>query len=576
MAKRNNRRVGVAVGGALVALLPVRAGAVVSSNGGANPPYTGLNLNTFLGADRFYGNGYTGSRCVVANIEAGHVWNGHETLGHVNTFLAAPGLPAPHGDFDRHATFVGGVIGGRPGGVLQGEWQRGIAHGAELWSGSVATAWTGEVYTTSFSFTNVSMRYPYHAALVGGVDGRTADVVNTSFGSRTPRDNSGYHPRRIDGLINQTGKVMVFSAGNEGSTNVPEVGAFASTFNSIAVASLTSDTTAPPYNGRTPASSRGPNDFWNPATQAVVPDVVAAVDLAAPGTNVTLARYGGTTGGNIGGGLDTSVARYAGNGTGTSFAAPMIAGGAGLVIDAGKHLFPDNSRATDGRVVKSVLQNSATKTLGWNNVLVMSGGVRTTQQALDYGVGAGRLNLNRAYDQYTAGTTDLEGLGGGGVDPVGWDFGEVAQGAPVDYLVSTHLLRNTPLNATLNWFIDNRYDYAADTIADESLDNLDLEVWKVTPGDDVPDVLIAQSISVYNNVEHLSFTLPETAEYRLRVNWTGEVFDTVDDANRELFALAWSGTPVPEPSGAFASLLATAAATCRRRRRARRAGKSIR
>jgi hypothetical protein len=57
-------------------------------------------------------------------------------------------------------------------------------------------------------------------------------------------------------------------------------------------------------------------------------------------------------------------------------------------------------------------------------------------------------------------------------------------------------------------------------------------------------VLVAQSISTYNNVEHLFFKLPETADYMLRVKWTGEVFDTVDDENSEVFALAWWGTPV--------------------------------
>jgi hypothetical protein len=84
-------------------LIPLSAGGAVSSNGGANPPYTGININTFIGADTFYAHGYTGSRAIVSNIEAGHVWNGHESLTHVTTFIDSD-LAAPNGEFDWHAT----------------------------------------------------------------------------------------------------------------------------------------------------------------------------------------------------------------------------------------------------------------------------------------------------------------------------------------------------------------------------------------------------------------------------------------------------------------------------------------
>src|SRR5688500_8530602 len=134
--RRFFRRARAVASGCVVAgLLPAQAAAVVSSNGGANAPYTGINVNTFLGADRFYASGYTGSRAVVGNVEGGHAWNGHESLRHVTVFVDDPAAPRPNGDFDRHATAVSMLIGGRPGGANPGEWQRGIAHGAQLWSG---------------------------------------------------------------------------------------------------------------------------------------------------------------------------------------------------------------------------------------------------------------------------------------------------------------------------------------------------------------------------------------------------------------------------------------------------------
>ena len=60
----------------------------VSSNRGPTP-LTGLNINQYLGADRFYQAGYTGRSAVVANIEAGHAWSSHETLQHVSGTMQA-------------------------------------------------------------------------------------------------------------------------------------------------------------------------------------------------------------------------------------------------------------------------------------------------------------------------------------------------------------------------------------------------------------------------------------------------------------------------------------------------------
>src|SRR5689334_22425362 len=164
----------------VICFLTAPAWAVVSSNGGANPPYTGIDINSFVGADQFYLHGYTGSRAVVATLEAGHVWNGHETLGHVTTRIDA-GLAAPNGDFDWHATEVGFILAGRPGGSDAGDWQRGIAYGADLWSGAIASSWnpnpTGAPWPTRLmNFTPQSFQPVIYKEMVTGVGGQTADV----------------------------------------------------------------------------------------------------------------------------------------------------------------------------------------------------------------------------------------------------------------------------------------------------------------------------------------------------------------------------------------------------------------
>ena len=73
----------------------------------------------------------------MANIEAGHIWNGHETLSQL-TYIPTSGAA---GQFDRHATWVGMVMGGRLGGANPGEYQRGMAPNAQLASGAIATSW---------------------------------------------------------------------------------------------------------------------------------------------------------------------------------------------------------------------------------------------------------------------------------------------------------------------------------------------------------------------------------------------------------------------------------------------------
>lgn len=133
----------------------------VSSNPGT---FTGINLNTFLGADTFYNAGFTGQSTIVTNVEAGHIWGntaaiaagtttGHESLAHVTNFthhatawnyVGTPGDQATD-LVDQHATKVGMLIGGRNTVVNPGQHQLGIAYGTDLRSAAMATSWTGAV-----------------------------------------------------------------------------------------------------------------------------------------------------------------------------------------------------------------------------------------------------------------------------------------------------------------------------------------------------------------------------------------------------------------------------------------------
>lgn len=534
------------------------------STGAAQGAFTGsYDLNAVVGAQRFYNAGLTGAGAVMANIEAGHVWNGHETMSHVGLIPTSGGAL---GEFDRHATAVAMVMGGRPtSSGPQSQHQRGIAPGAQLFSGAIATGWAGTRYTGGFflGFSDISTLGPYRAAFINGLatsgGPRTADVINSSYvydlGAQTRTGNDNL-TGTLDALMNENPRTLLtIAAGNTlpSGAGPNRVLSSASGYNVMAVASLAPN--GGPFNIASDFSNGGPNDYNDPF--GTVSAVRQVIDIAAPGENFGTAYYGGQTGGNgptlpgsangPAGGPDWYLRSVAG----TSVAAPTVAGGAALLYDAAHTRLTSIPDARDARVMKAVLMNSADKTLGWDNgqIVQPNGGVITTR-GLDDRVGAGRMNLDRAFEQLLYGTKDVAGtLQGnlGFVDRRGWDFGLVAQGTDNDYLIVPILPAGSKFNATLDWFRD-RSTQGTTSFFDDSFDNLDLQLWEAIGG--VATNLIAESKSLYNNSEHFSFNLPKTAQYLLRVRWTSERFDLVGDVNSEHYGLAWFAI-VPEPGSAL-------------------------
>jgi hypothetical protein len=525
------------------------------------PLVGGTSANDLLGAQRFYNAGFTGTNAVMANIEAGHVWNGHETLAHV-TYIPTSGAS---GEVDRHATWVAMVMGGRPNGAKSGDYQRGMAPDAQLASGAIALSWSSSAtrYSGNFNpdFNGISTIGQYRAAFITGVPAsggpRTADVINSSYNGNGDLAGSDTLSGTLDALLNENPRTLLTSAaGNtlptgDGPNRVPLP---ASSYNGISVASLAPNGGS--FDVWSIFSNGGPNDYFDPVS-GTIGMVRQVVDLAAPGEQVNTAYYGGETGGNgpslmgaangPAGGPDF----YTRSVRGTSFASAAVAGGAALLYDAAYEALASTPDARDSRVMKSVLMNSADKTVDWDNGQAehpnAGGGVFTTR-GVDNRVGAGRMNLDRAFDQLLTGTTDLSGTAHGmlgSVNPVGWDFGEVAEGTPNDYLINGVLEAGSLFSATLNWYRD-RSTVGTTGYADNSFDDLDLELWSAAGGS--PLGLISQSSSRYNNTEHFHFAIPTTGEYMLRVRWVSEVFDVVADANLEKYGLAWAALAVPEPA----------------------------
>ena len=542
---------------------------------------SGVFVNdTILGANRWTSIGFTGTGAILANVEGGWAWastaanpNRHETLpvGRVSQFLAGPGALTTAGAFQSHATACTMLMGG----VGTQNTQKGMSSTSTLWTGNIATSISGSSFNAPYSSTAPLYRDVIRdgVAAAGGV---RANIVSSSwgFGGSTGNNDTTrmidavLYESRVDGV--RGAGLFCVAAGNSGP-NENTIISPAAGFNGLVVGALTSDSSNPQFGTAASFSSRGRQSYFNPNNSTTMTLARNRVDIAAPGTSLTVAAM--QTGGVDGGPSNL----YGTNGAGTSYATPLTAGGIALMVGAAKStLFVANPDAVDGRVLKAVVMNSATKTVGWTNNASSIGGVWQTTEALDRATGAGRLNLNRAFDQYVpianggqAGTTDVAGLASGNLGSVaatGWDFGRVQLSGTTtnNYRLPT-LLAATTLTATLSWYADN-------TISDFTQNNgtsttfghfLDLNLFLYVDNGGVPGTLVASSISNFNSSEHIFFTLPSVSQsYVLQVafNAANTQDYNFDNTTSELYGLAWSGTPVvvvPEP--ATLGMLATAA-----------------
>ncbi|NBW95563.1 MAG: hypothetical protein EBR28_02245 [Planctomycetia bacterium] len=536
-------------------------------------PYAWVNGE--VGADIFYSSGYYGGSTVIGNIEAGYVWDGHEVfdrsglgLGNaVERKVAGTGVA---GEYDFHATMVGHVLAGTgyvaASGTVPAGYSytgMGMAPRARLWSGAIATAYSTSTTSVGSFDTTPASTVSVYRQFFQGISGTACDVINSSFGGYDPATTEPEYVA-VDALAFQNPTVTFVAAAGNGDVN--PVSAPGNVYNGITVGSVGGT------NFRTPSdfSSRGAVDFYNPATNATLTGVRAAVDIAAPGEQGYLAAYLGPTGGLVPLTQLTQTPpptnRYFVNMDGTSFASPTVAGGVALMKDAAKNSWWMPQAALDARVVKAVLMATSAQTDGWNNGQATTGGVLRTTQALDYATGAGALDLDAAARTYILGDTrDLSGTSGGTIGSSGWDLGSIGVGSHADYAFSATLASSTELRVALDWFTQGSFSNATDTGTRSAFANLDLQVWSVVNG--AFDTLVAESSSLYNNAEFLRFTLPGAGLYGLRVSLPSMVYDTgATPVTAETYGLAWKTVIVPEPSALVVAACGVLFAAAARRR----------
>lgn len=506
-------------------------------------------VNDLVGWRDYFSAGYQGASTVIANVEAGLTWYGHEAFRRptnattsLTTFTNTNSL----NQLDFHATMVGHVLAGS--GYVTGTSPPqysfvglGMASQAALISAGVATNFSASS-VGSFGTSYASVITPYEAFSTG-VGATRADVINSSWGGSDPAAGSD-EALALDGLSALNPQVtFVCSAGNSDSA---PVGWPASGFNNIAVGSLGGNN----FLVSSDFSSRGVVDFYNPVTQTLVTNARVAVDISAPGEYMVLAAYLGNSGG-IGASTNPAIraliqqpsptGQYFLNMDGTSFASPMVAGGIALLKDVAKtHPFLNltaETNALDTRVVKSVIMAGSRETFAWDNgQTVASNGVVRTTQALDPAGGAGAFHLGPATTTYFFGTTDIAGTGGGTIGASGWDFGAITPGGTNSYIFDGAFTSAGELTVSLNWFADRTFNTSTDIGADLSFADLNLEVWETDAG--VFTSKVAESLTLYNNAEFLRLDLSGGKTYGLRVLMPSFVFNS-NGATNSSYALAW-------------------------------------
>ena len=232
-----------------------------------------------------------------------------------------------------------------------------------------------------------------------------------------------------------------------------------------------------------------------------------------------------------------SNSRYDITGDWSSFAAPVVAGTAALLVQKAKSEPALNPAvATEGGncVIKAILMNSAQKLPYWHK-----GGADKADDyyvSLDYIQGAGMLNAQGAYEQLSAGQGPT-----GDAGPIGWDNSTIQNtgGANV-YRFQMPEIHDKLIAATLVWnrHYQDQYPFAPLTQADS---DLRLELWAVDPNNPDSDYLLDYSDSISDNVEHIYSPLdPNYTTYELIVTFSNPADSNDVNPAPERYGLAWS------------------------------------
>lgn len=286
-----------------------------------------------IGAPAAWSRGYDGSNVKVAVLDSGIDATHPDLAGQIAEAVDFTNSPNGPVDEHGHGTHVASTIAGT--GNASNGLRRGVAPGAKLLIGRVCGGdgrCAGDAVIAGMEW----------AAKSG------ADVVNMSLGGQAT-DGTDPLSKTVNKLSRDYGTLFVISAGNNGP-NARTVGSPGAADEALTVAAVDKSDQMAVF------SSRGPR----------IGDGAAKPDIAAPGVAIVAARAKGT-------GMGKPVDDYYTSASGTSMAAPHMAGAAAIIAQ-------QHSDFT-GRQLKALLMATA-RDLGHDL----------------YAQGAGRVDLARAID----------------------------------------------------------------------------------------------------------------------------------------------------------------------------------
>jgi subtilisin family serine protease/Tol biopolymer transport system component len=254
-----------------------------------------------VGAPAARAAGYDGTGLTVAVLDTGIDVTHPDFTGRIagaETFLPTGTAVDGHG----HGTHVAGIIAGS--GAASGGTYAGMAPGAELLSGKVL----GDNGSGQTSWIIQGMEWAAEAG---------ADVVNMSLGSSSPSNGFDLLSSAVNRLTEEHDVLFVTSAGNlgPGGWTISSPGAASS---ALTVGAVDSSGNLAGF------SSRGPRLV--PALRHLIGgEFSIKPDITAPGVRIASTRAGGTS-------LGTPVDAHYTRASGTSMAAPHVAGAAAIVL----------------------------------------------------------------------------------------------------------------------------------------------------------------------------------------------------------------------------------------------------
>lgn len=248
-----------------------------------------------IGAPAAWQRGFTGQGVKVAVLDTG-IDTGHPDLAGKVTVSANFSYSDDTADHVGHGTHVAGTIAGS-GAASDGKY-RGVAPDATLLNGKVLDDYG----------------YGTESGIIAGMEwavAQGADVVNMSLGGE-PTDGTDPMSEAVN-TLSRSGALFVVAAGNcyETAGQPEQISAPAAAGAALAVGNLERDGVA--HEGSCRGGRKG--------------DLAVKPEISAPGTGIVAARAGGTDIGEPVGDHYTTL-------TGTSMAAPHVAGTAALLAQA--------------------------------------------------------------------------------------------------------------------------------------------------------------------------------------------------------------------------------------------------